>query len=69
MREIVLPAEVWSPLVSYTPPYILDRDGIIQHEPLAKLLRANCFDAARRIECEPWAAGLVFRQEEYKPGK
>ena len=62
MREILLPAEIWSPLVSYRPPYILDRDGIIQHEPLAKLLREKGFDTDRRIECEPWGSGLVFRQ-------
>ena len=63
MREILLPAEVWSPLVSYSPPYILDRNGIVQHEPLAKLLRTNGFDTDRRVECEPWGSGLVFRQE------
>ena len=39
VREIALPAEVWSPLVSYSPLYILDENGIVQHEPLAKLLR------------------------------
>lgn len=64
MRELILPAEVWSPLVSYRPPYVVDEHGIVQHELLAKLLRKKGFDMDRPMRCDAWGSGLIFRQAE-----